>query len=303
MSRAYTGLSRIISASAKASGQAFPLVTIDNFEVYGAHARTESGTETLFFAPLVAQSELAEWTNYSSTHAEWIQCQQACTLERRALNEASTINPYVFNVDGKVTGSGPFLPSWQQSPPPYNASFVNFDWLSEPWMQRMLPSLLVTSSSLMSEVLDLSVLSGTAVDEKEHAKFHADFHGATNAHVHPEAYGFHANQKKENGHEDGRDHPWLQSTSYLHPHSVFLEPVFAASGNRTSDITGVIAAVLPWDFLLADLVPEGVNGIVVVLCNSCGQEYTYMLNGPLVSHVVVGNGRFGARISPLFFCV
>jgi len=37
--------------------------------------------------------------------------------------------------------------------------------------------------------------------------------------------------------------------------------------------------VIAWDKYLVNLLPEGANGIVVVLENSCGQAVSYELNG------------------------
>jgi hypothetical protein len=73
------------------------------------------------------------------------------------------------------------------------------------------------------------------------------------------------------------------SSTYDHPHSLFMQPVFKTLNDESSEIVGFVNGVLPWDRYLNDLLPEGVKGITCVLKNSCGQSFTYTLNGNEVS--------------------
>jgi hypothetical protein len=54
----------------------------------------------------------------------------------------------------------------------------------------------------------------------------------------------------------------------------------------SSEIVATLMALVPWDSYLAAILPEGVNGLTVVLENSCGQQFTYELNGQKVSVAV-----------------
>lgn len=100
---------------------------------------------------------------------------------------------------------------------------------------------------------DFGRLAGTAIDPVEHDAFHDSFVDAAD--------------------------PKLDK--YLHPHSVLIQPVFRNLGsiNETSEIIGLIQAVVPWDRYLTNLLPEGVDGITCVLKNTCGQAFTYELDG------------------------
>jgi len=55
----------------------------------------------------------------------------------------------------------------------------------------------------------------------------------------------------------------------------------------------VICAVVPWDAYLTNLLPEGRSGVTAVLTNSCGQDFTYMLDGN--TPVYVGSGDLHDR--------
>lgn len=68
-----------------------------------------------------------------------------------------------------------------------------------------------------------------------------------------------------------------------HPHSFLLSPVhqsFAAGQRGRDELAGFIAAILPWDSYFSNLLLDGVEGIVVVLHDTCGQDFTYRVDGP-----------------------
>ena len=47
-------------------------------------------------------------------------------------------------------------------------------------------------------------------------------------------------------------------------------------------VIGYLFSIISWDNYLVNLLPVGVEGIIVVLRNSCDQAYTYEINGPEV---------------------
>ena len=75
------------------------------------------------------------------------------------------------------------------------------------------------------------------------------------------------------------------------PHSFLMHPIYPTLTNQLQDrnaVVGFLVAVLPWDIYFANILSQGVNGIVVVLHNTCGEHFTYEINGPDV--VFVGKG-------------
>jgi hypothetical protein len=78
-------------------------------------------------------------------------------------------------------------------------------------------------------------------------------------------------------------------TAFDRPHSVHLQPVFSRLNDETAPMVGFLAAVIPWDRYLSNLLPEGVDGITAVLKNNCGQSYTYMLKGNKAEYMGKGD--------------
>jgi len=76
-----------------------------------------------------------------------------------------------------------------------------------------------------------------------------------------------------------------------HPHSFLLHPVYKelmAGLHEKDDVTGVLIAVMSWDNYLSNLLIEGTNGIIVVLHDTCGDHFTYQIDGP--SAIFLGEG-------------
>ena len=72
------------------------------------------------------------------------------------------------------------------------------------------------------------------------------------------------------------------------PESIMNAPVYGDI-HEGSPLVGVLTAVLPWHTNFLDLVPEGINGIQIVVRNTCDQEFTYQVNGPKVDYLGIGD--------------
>jgi hypothetical protein len=74
----------------------------------------------------------------------------------------------------------------------------------------------------------------------------------------------------------------IEST-YDRPHAFLVQPIFREIYNDTSEMVGTINALITWDRYFTNLLPEGVQGITCVASNTCGQSFTYYLDGNKVS--------------------
>jgi len=77
------------------------------------------------------------------------------------------------------------------------------------------------------------------------------------------------------------------------PHSYVSHPIREVAGNNDeheSKVVGQVTAIVGWDEPFRNLLPEGVNGINVVMTNTCNQTFTYLLDGPEV--FFLGEGDF-----------
>lgn len=250
-------MSETVTSSANERNETFPFVTVPKFEVLAHNARVLSGSELIAFTPLVNDRDKYEWYAYSNKHQGWVTESRNYLVEQNADLEETYIEgqivPVIYQRNAtqhviEAPGPGPYAPFWQLSPPPFNQGLVvNYNMLTEPFLDRMLHTVALAGEGCMSEIENFAALSGTAISDQAHAKFHLSE---------------------------------LQDKSlYDHPHSVFVQPVYAQTNNPTSEFVGMVLATVPWDRYLANLLPKGVNGIIAVLENNCGQSYTYVIQG------------------------
>jgi hypothetical protein len=128
-------------------------------------------------------------------------------------------------------------------------------------------SLTRARSAVLTEVIDFSSLVWQSRTPQEHLDSQLAFLGNTDLTV--------------------LDTPRL-------PHSVMLVPVKSKVrlGVPTSgELVGVLGAVLSPSRFMVNALPDGVNGVTAVLENSCGQAFTYQINGNTVRNVE-GIARF-----------
>jgi hypothetical protein len=72
------------------------------------------------------------------------------------------------------------------------------------------------------------------------------------------------------------------------PHTILLVPIFDRLYTDDSSVVGIISTVYAWDSFLRYTLPEGASGIHAELHNSCGQRYTFLINGPDVTFLGQG---------------
>lgn len=70
-------------------------------------------------------------------------------------------------------------------------------------------------------------------------------------------------------------------SSAMQAHGAVMQPVFKSIGNK--EVGGVLMGIMGFDSFLVDLLPDGIRGIRVLIENSCGDQYTYELDGNRVS--------------------
>jgi len=77
-----------------------------------------------------------------------------------------------------------------------------------------------------------------------------------------------------------------------HPHSFLLQPVFQdfnETNRDASHVKGVVVAILPWDHYYENILPPEAHGIVVVMRDTCGGEFSYQVNGKHVEFLGYGD--------------
>ena len=52
------------------------------------------------------------------------------------------------------------------------------------------------------------------------------------------------------------------------------------SHHDSSHLKGVVIAILPWDHYFENILPPEAHGVVVVMKDTCGDVFSYQVNGP-----------------------
>ena len=75
-------------------------------------------------------------------------------------------------------------------------------------------------------------------------------------------------------------HSQLNNSETTFPHSFIFRPIHLIPGDADSEIVAHVGGGVAWDFALRNLLPVGVEGILVEIYNNCNQTYSYMIEGP-----------------------
>jgi hypothetical protein len=172
---------------------------------------------------------------------------------KRILDENG--NPTVVPVI-PVADDPPFYPIWQVSPPPFSPIFIKADVGEKKQFSSAAKAAEIAGEGVLGFTMfsDMYGLAGVAFKEEDHEAFHAQFMVSSDT-----------------------------ESAYDRPHVFFFQPIFREIYNNTSEVVAYISALIPWDSFFSNLLPEGVNGIACVASNTCGQSFTYYLDGNSVS--------------------
>jgi hypothetical protein len=124
MNLAFKNLGEIITTAAQATNASFPFVTVPKFEVYGRHARLQSGIETFTFNPFITDETRAAWQAYSIQNQGWLKESRDIFLGGDEGNHQDYIDgpitPIIWQrqADGSpipTPGPDTYAPVWQVS--------------------------------------------------------------------------------------------------------------------------------------------------------------------------------------------
>ena len=249
-----------VTAARGSTKRNFPFVRVPNFESSARYSRRVTNTEIIAWVPFVAQDQRAEWSDFVSAEKGWYDeskqiefgGQESDLLTSPVVDPNNTIREYIWQGENiSAPSQEVFAPVWQVSPPPYSLSLINYNILSSSLVADMLPVINQTRDGLMSanSPFLLQLLDRVYDPAVAHGSFREQDEDVVGE----------------------------------RPHSIFVEPVFEALNNSNSSLVGLVVSVLSWDdYLDHEVLPDGVRGIVLVLKNTCGQSFSYILNGRMV---------------------
>ena len=232
-------------------------------------------------SPLIPGNIGGIWENYAQGYQGWLEKSQELVyqtsewfedpINSAGLNltgEFPAITEKIYRLDESLEpvtnySTALYAPVWQISPAPFEPSLVNYDLLSNPTFEQMF-NLLIAGQAGLSAFFDPSftdVIYEGIYTEEAHAATH---------------------DRVQGGEEGLRFRPSEQ------PHTVVLAPIRRDFG-PDGGLVGLLSAVISSDKFLSGQLPEGVNGVYVVITNTCDQAFTYMVNGPVAIYLGPGD--------------
>lgn len=277
----------------------WPFMTIPHLEVRGTRLNELSHNLMVAFSPLVAPDEREEWEAYAQDMQGWIQegldydteWITADKRSRRQLSDAVTnISTTIHrgSLDSAKEDPNPArFPEEGPGPCKQNSvlSFCHF----------VLYLLLSTSDSpIWSHAFYVLSIAHTDLPVWQlvpapHNPSVVNYNLLSHE-IFDRLYHF-VNQTKSPIISEVFDLEFLYGGSIhedpTHPFSVLMQPIFE-DFQKDSRLVGVLTAVLPWDHYLEKILPKGVNVIVVVMEDTCGDSMTYAVTGPEAEFIGYG---------------
>ena len=237
---AVQSFSAAITSQRLAAGSVWPNFTMPHFEMHGDILKTSTKAQAIVFAPIV--HDLDEWNEYSVANQDWIQE----SYELR--DDPNTPDPIPEKVyrryeDGTPTPEAIDGPSDEYCPL---------------WQESDAPE-------------DTSVINFNLLSHDTFAKVFAlmkDTKGPVLSEVLDvsELFGYGAILETDDG--------------TIHPESFLSQPVFEDFHDiYQSLVVGTVISVIPWDTYFQGLLHEGANSIMCVLKDTCGDVFTYIIDG------------------------
>jgi class 3 adenylate cyclase len=239
--------------------RSFPYVRVPQFEVVAAEARQLSASESIVWTPFVDDTQRNAWANFASLNANgpngWL------NESRQAL--AKHPDDHYFEDKEKFVEG--------------NISQVVFRLTDEGDMEEVKgPGIMAPLWQMSPPPPDSSLINYDLMDETQVPPVIPVLNATRQ--------GFFLNIDPDLGRKVSLLTPSNDGHDEDHPHSTFVQPVLS-SYESNATLVGFVAAIVSWDDFLSRLVPDGINGIVAVLRNSCGDIRTYVLKGRTAEYV------------------
>jgi hypothetical protein len=253
---AYKQFAETITASGETADAKWPFYTMHLYQHYADKFLTQSRTELVSLRNLVKADEVDDWLVYAASHYEDMYV-EAHNLKFGDLSRLKPENYKDFvwrrTPDGVVLPDierDCYFPTWTTSPPGRDYSSLHWNIASHPGYEGVIAAVLkLKNETLVTKIQDYAGPAKAYLVKEEHDRMHDP----------------------------------LPPGETTHPHSFFFHPVRERLNDPDAAVVAVLGGGAPWDQGLRGLIPVGVNGIVTVIENNCGDVFTYEINGPVAS--------------------
>ena len=242
---------------AESQGTTWPEVTIEGYELLASKLRFSNSAHSIMVLPLVDESELTAWQNYSRKNINWVNNSLGYYRDENGFDMTTRVtgdfdsNVHDLHKNGSDIGVGPYLPLWQTSPPLANLSSYNLNMLTTDEVGETLQRVISTGQA----VIGRSILHESSTGPWQLGS-ESTFGGRNIA---------------------------------LEPHGVIAYPIFQSYYPK-EDLKAILLVTLPWSFVLAEVLPAHMSA-VCLLGNTDGQSFTYVVSESSLEYVGKGDHR------------
>ncbi|CAB9526088.1 Receptor-type guanylate cyclase gcy [Seminavis robusta] len=239
-------LSNAVTAHAQTNNLEWPYVVLPLFESFAINYFKHSASEFVGINNVVMHDDRDDYINWTTAHyKDWIEESHIIRYGNTDLLDTDPTRYNQFISKNSPDGVVPddvreyYSPRVSQSPPMRGYG---------PTMNLNIGSIgtngQVTEGviKLQYETLVTPLKPFNALPEEEHQNFHTD-------------------------------------SNADNPHSFMYHPVYKNVMDPSSGVVATITSSVAWDASMQDLLPDTVRGILCVVENTCGQVFTYEING------------------------
>jgi hypothetical protein len=249
-----------MSRTAQVMNATWPFFALPHFATFGENEMEAKKLETLQVMNIVYPEDYDDYIEYTRANAyEWIYESHM----RRYGNMDNFVPepglpPYLkkfsFTTGLSIsTGQDIYFPWWTLYPPPGTYNAINWDFGNSAIIMPILQAVVsLKNEPLVSQAGRYGAVEKT--EEIRHQKYHAE----------------------------------LKNSSISHPHSFMFTPVQKDVDDPESPVVALISSNIAWDRALTNLLPDDVQGILMVGRNNCNQSFTYDIQGS--SAIFLGMG-------------
>lgn len=284
-----------IASQAKARGETWPNVTTPDFERMAAYVMRLSAVMSLTLFQLVMPEDRPGWEAYSSNSTEWIQQSKSYQEHHKspAFDEQrenasldyflsdgglvipeGEVRPLVFNLTfpGYVPAPEDTItfPYWQFAPYSFLSILLNYNGLSHPSRQPFLQNILQTREEMVTPAWDYKDNDNPFTAGKK------------------VVLNFYLNrwQQGNTTYEDGP-----VSDLYYPLFEAYEDENYNEIPKKERKMVAVINSYVYWQVYFENILPNADNaqGVIAILENTCGQEFTYVIHGSRASYVGPGD--------------
>ena len=258
-------VSAAMTSSALMMNSSFPYMTHPSFEVSAGYADGMGGIMSVAWAPRVMQEERSEWESYSVANQGWIQeserLREVHQGHRDAVHGTFQDHEHDRRLIEDITEITDEIWHWENGTKvldPVNNEYYPIWQTSPPDATPINSNILADPGTKLlfenMQQLNASVLTG-----------YTQIYDLWDWMFDPE-----------------------EKVQKSDPHMYLMEPVYAAY-EESPERVGVLIGLTSWANMFSGLLAEGENGVICVVRDTCGMNFSYVLNGKEATFMGVGD--------------